>query len=103
MQADKVWESLIEECSSKPLTLTTKTGLHFNLESDGKWLIVTNSDSKPSSKLKLPRSIYKENFCVVFPYALRILAGEKGLSSELTSKTVNSVYIISAIKYKMNS
>ena len=103
MGDEKIWGSLVEECSSRPVTLTTKTGLHFNLESDGKRLIVTNSDSKPSSKLKLPRSIYKENFCVVFPYALRVLAGERGLSSEITSKTANSVYIISAIKYKMNS
>ena len=63
MGDEKIWGSLVEECSSRPVTLTTKTGLHFNLESDGKRLIVTNSDSKPSSKLKLPRSIYKENFC----------------------------------------
>ena len=64
---------------------------------------MTNSDSKPSSKLKMPRSIEKDNFYVVYPYALRVLVGEKGLSSEITRKTVNSVYIISAIKYKLHT
>ena len=103
MQANNVWESLIEECSSRPLTLKTKTGLHFNLQWDGRRLIVTNSDFKPSSKLKGPRSIYKDNFHIVFPYVLRVLNGEKGLSSEITSKTANSVYIISAIRYKLNT
>ena len=98
MSAEEVWLRLISECKESPLILQTKTGLHFNLKSNGKRLLVTESDVNPSSKLKVPRPIYKDNFLKVFPYYERLKAGEQNLSREIQRDTRNSVYILSAIK-----
>ena len=99
MSAEEIWETLIIECKEYPLTLQTKTGLHFNLNSNGKRLLVTESEVKPSSKLTVPRPIYKDNFLKVFLYYGRLKAGEKNLSQEIQDNTRNYVYIFSAIKY----
>lgn len=81
-----------------PLVLKTKRGLNFKLVSNGEYLTVHKSDIEPSSKLKMPRLIYKDNFEKVFPYYERWIAGEKGISKEITPITVNSVYIMGAIR-----
>ena len=86
MDAEEVWESLIVSGSEKPIELKTKTGLHFNLVSNGKHLTVRQSNRQPSSKLKSPRTIYKDN-----------LAHEKGISTEITAITGNASYIMAAI------
>lgn len=86
MDAEEVWESLIVSGSEKPIELKTKTGLHFNLVSNGKHLTVRQSNRQPSSKLKSPRAIYKDN-----------LAHEKGISTEITAITGNASYIMAAI------
>lgn len=97
MNAEEVWESLIVSGLEKPIELKTKTRLHFNLVSNGKHLTVLNSDIQPSSKLKIPRTIYKDNFMKVFPYYEKWAAHKKGISNEITAITVNSVYIMVAI------
>ena len=81
------------------LVLQTKMSLNFHLNSNGKRLLVTESDVKPSSKLKVPRPIYKDNFLLVFPYYERLKRGEKSLSREIQDNTRNYVYILSAIRY----
>lgn len=83
------------------MTLQTKTGLHFNLKSNGKKLIVTGSEIEPPCKIKLPRPIYKDNFLKVFPYYERLRSGEKGLSGEILANTRNSVYIMAAIDSRL--
>ncbi|MBO2535646.1 hypothetical protein [Rummeliibacillus suwonensis] len=97
MDAEEVWESLIVSGSEKPIELKTKTGLHFNLVSNGKHLTVRQSNRQPSSKLKSPRTIYKDNFIKVFPYYPKWLAHEKGISTEITAITGNASYIMAAI------
>ncbi|WP_332646011.1 hypothetical protein [Lysinibacillus sp. 54212] len=62
MKAEEVWGSLLDECKDSPMTLQTKTGLHFNLKSNGNRLIVTRSEIEPSCKIKMPRPIYKDKF-----------------------------------------
>lgn len=99
MKAEEVWEALIGEGVANPIELKTKTGLHFKLVSNGEFLTVFKSEMEPSSKLKSPRPIYKENFVKVFPYYERWVNGEKGLSKEITAITVNSVYIMAAIDF----
>lgn len=94
-----IWESLLIQSLEKPLELTTKKGLNFKLQSNGKILTVHESEKLPSSKLKYPRPIYKENFLNVCPYYERWRGGEKGISKELTALTVNSVYIMAAINH----
>ncbi|WP_313893539.1 hypothetical protein [Psychrobacillus sp.] len=98
MQAEEVWERLLVECKDRPMMLQTKTGLHFNLKSNGKKLIATASEIEPPCKIRLPRPIYKDNFLKVFPYYERVRSGEKGLSGEILANTRNSVYIMAAIK-----
>ncbi|MEK4521172.1 hypothetical protein MKX96_05970 [Psychrobacillus sp. FSL W7-1493] len=98
----EVWESLLKESAENPIELETKTGLNFKLASGGIFLIVFESEKEPSSKLKSPRPIYKENFLKVFPYYEKWVAEEKGISKEITSITVNSVYIMAGIKYQLN-
>ncbi|MFF5996456.1 hypothetical protein AAGS61_17215 [Lysinibacillus sp. KU-BSD001] len=98
MNAEEVWKKLITKSMKNPLVLKTKRGLNFKLVSNGECLTVYKSEIEPSSKLKIPRSIYKNNFEKVFPYYERWKTGEKGLSKELTALTVNSVYIMATIK-----
>ncbi|MGP4041882.1 hypothetical protein ACTWP4_18570 [Gracilibacillus sp. D59] len=100
MNAEEVWQSLIVESSEKPIALKTKTGLNFKLVSNGKVLIVHKSEIKPSSKIKSPRAIYKDNFIKVFDYYNKWSNNEKGISKEITAITANSVYIMAAIAYK---
>ena len=102
MNAEQIWRSLVTEGVENPIELKTKRGLHFKLISNGEFLTVYKSQIEPSSKLKIPRPIYKENFEKVFPYYERWTIGEKGISKEITAITVNSVYIMSAISYKIN-
>lgn len=101
MDAEKAWQSLIAESSEKPILLKTKTGLNFKLTTDGRILIVDKSEINPSSKIKSPRTIYKNNFIKVFSYYDRWANNEKGISKEITAITVNSVYIMAAIAYKL--
>lgn len=99
MNPVEIWESLLIQSLQQPLDLKTKNGLNFKLKSDGKILTVYKSEKLPSSKLKYPRPIYKDNFIKVCPYYERWVVGEKGISKELTAITVNSVYIMAAINY----
>ncbi|MER1998632.1 MAG: hypothetical protein ABS882_02565 [Lysinibacillus sp.] len=99
MNAEEIWGRLVNECKESPLALQTKTGLNFNLTSNGNRLLVIKSEVNPSSQLKMPRPIYKDNFLRVFPYYERLKVGEKNLSREILKNTRNSVYILSAIKY----
>ena len=99
MSAEEIWRRLVNDCKVTPLPLQTKTGLHFNLSSNGERLLVTESELTPSSKLKVSRPIYKENFLTIFPYFERLQNGEKGLSREIRTNTRNSVYIMSVIKH----
>ena len=101
MNAEEVWEALVAEGVENPIELKTKTGLHFKIVSNGKMLTVKNSENEPSSKVKIPRSIYKDNFVKVFPYYERWVNGERGLSTKLTAITGNSVYIMAAIGYEV--
>ena len=98
MKAEVVWNELLNISLKKGINLKTKTGLNFILVSNGKHLTVVGSELTPSSKLQMPRSIHKDNFLKVFPYYERWKSGEKGLSNEITKLTVNSVYIMAAIK-----
>lgn len=98
----EVWDSLIAEGIDRPIELQTKTGRHFKLVSDGKTLTVNESTITPSSKLKSPRRITKDNFIKVFPYYEKWATSEKGSSAEITAVTMNSVYIMAAIRYKIN-
>ncbi|MEI4768180.1 hypothetical protein WAX74_00720 [Psychrobacillus sp. FJAT-51614] len=98
MNAEEVWINLVTESAENPIELKTKRGLNFKLVSNGEFLTVYKSEVEPSSKLKSPRSIYKDNFEKVFPYYERWTIGEKGISEEITAITVNSVYIMAAIK-----
>lgn len=98
MNVEEVWKSLVTESVVNPIELKTKRGLNFKLVSNGEYLTVYNSEIEPSSKLKSPRPIYKDNFEKVFLYYERWTAGEKGISKEITAITVNSVYIMAAIK-----
>lgn len=100
MNAEEDWQALVAESGVNPIELETKTGLHFQIVSKGNALIVMNSVIEPSSKLKNPRPIYKGNFVKVFPYYERWANQEKGISKELIAITVNSVYIMAAIKYQ---
>ncbi|WP_075619822.1 hypothetical protein [Paenisporosarcina indica] len=102
MNAADIWESLFAESLEKPIELKTKTGLNFKLVTNGKILTVYESEIVPSSKLKSPRPIYKDNFIKVYAYYERWLAGEKGISKEITAITGNSVYIMAAISYQTN-
>lgn len=101
MKAEEVWEALVAESVVNPIELKTKTGLHFKLVSNGKFITVFKSEVEPSSKLKSPRPIYKDNFVKVFPFYERWVNSEKGLSKEITAITNNSVYIMAAIGYKV--
>ncbi|TQR14735.1 hypothetical protein [Psychrobacillus soli] len=102
MNAVDVWESLLVESLEKPIELKTKTGLNFKLVSNGKILTVYESEMVPSSTLKSPRTIYKDNFIKVCPYYERWMAGEKGISKEITAITGNSVYIMAAVSYQID-
>lgn len=100
LNAVDIWESLLAQSLEKPIELKTKTCLNFKLISNGKFLTVYESEIVPSSKLKSPRPIYKDNFMKVCPYYERWMAGEKGISKEITAITGNSVYIMAAVSYQ---
>ena len=97
MNSEEVWKRLVKKSIVNPIELKTKRGLNFKLVSNGEFLTVYKSEIEPSSKLKTPRPIYKDNFLKVFPYYERWKTGEKGISKEITAITMNSVYIMAAI------
>ena len=61
-----------------------------------------SSNLEPSSKLKMPRPISKDNLKKFYLYYLSWKKGEKGISKEITAITVNSFYIMAAIDFIMD-
>ncbi|WP_312755917.1 hypothetical protein [Rummeliibacillus suwonensis] len=80
MNAEEVWKSLVTESVVNPIELKTKRGINFKLMSNGEFYTLYKSKIEPSSKLKSPRPIYKDNLEKVFPYFERWMTGEKGIS-----------------------
>lgn len=102
MQALETWNRIIEHTQSHSFEIHTvpqskKTPLWFRVSTDGTKLIISEAkDNGPSSTLKMSRTITFKEFERIYPYYHERLKGTS-VSQEVTSKSVNSVYIYGLI------
>ncbi len=102
MQVLEMWNRIIERAKSQSFEIHTvpqnkKTPIWFRVSTDGTTLIISQAkDNVPSCTLKMPRTITFKEYERIYPYYHLRLKGTS-VSQEVTSKSVNSVYIYGLI------
>lgn len=108
MNSSDVWNLILERANYQEFEIHTvplnkKEPLWFQISTDGNSIIISQAkDHRPSSTLKMPRTISFDEFDRIYPY-YELRPKGVSVSQEAVSKSVNTVYIYGLIAYVLSS